>query len=235
MQRVKNLTPFLIASLVGRHHSSLKDNFHTVNVTFEAHRLKRTLSRHAVIHVLKPGELILVDLYFPADARIKAVPGQTGSVLFVLFQSCADGFCFATAASLPFLETALPKIVVEFLEIFHLGNWSRPLPLQRLHAILNNRFFVPARRQAEQRFKDIMTCQGRITLDMPRVEYPEKPLHLNANTLHIILFINLATPPAEHRVGHRFRVIPPDFFGNTVKILECLHHAFQDRFGPFCR
>ena len=24
---------------------------------------------------------------------------------------------------------------------------------------------------------------------MPRVEYPEKPLHLNANTLHIILFI----------------------------------------------
>ena len=191
MQRVKNLTPFLIASLMGRHHSSLKDNFHTVNVTFEAHRLKRTLSRHAIIHVLKPGELILVDLYFPADARIKAVSGQPGGVLFVLFESCADGFCLTTAEALLFLEAALPKIDVEFLEIFHLGNRSRPLPLQCLHAILNDRFFVPAGRQAEQWFKGIMTCQGRITLDMPRVEYPEKPLHLNANTLHIILFIEL--------------------------------------------
>jgi len=84
MQWIEYLFPFFIASGMRCHNSILKHNFNTIHVPLDGDRLKRTLPRHAVVHVIKPHKLILVHFRLPANAGIEAVFRQPGSLLPLL-------------------------------------------------------------------------------------------------------------------------------------------------------
>ena len=107
--------------------------------------------------------------------------------------------------------TTVSQIRVEGVHVLHLWNRCRPLAFQGLHAVLNNRLLVTTRRQAEQWLEDKVTRQCCVTL------------------------IDLPLTACQHRVRHGPRVVPPDFFRHTAKELECLRHAFQNRFSPLSR
>ncbi len=47
--------------------------------------------------------------------------------------------------------------------------------------------------------------------------------------------VHLALAAAQQSNRHGLRVVPPDFSWHAVKEFEGLHHAFQNRFGPFRR
>ena len=207
MQRVENLIPFLVTSGVSRDHGVLKNNLHTINVTLDAHRLKRTVTRHAVIHVVEPGELIFVDLRIPANAGIESTIRQSNSVLFVLFQASANRFRLTRTDPFLFFQTTFSKNRIEFLEIFDLRHRSRPFSLKCFDPVLHNRLLVSPGRQAEQRLENIVARQSGIT--------PVDP----------------AGSTAQNGVGDRFGIVPPDFFGNAVKKIKRLRHAFENRFG----
>ncbi len=47
--------------------------------------------------------------------------------------------------------------------------------------------------------------------------------------------VHLSVATSQQSDRHRGRIVPPDFSRHTVKKVERLHHAFQNRLGPFGR
>jgi hypothetical protein len=211
MHGIEHLVVSLIAPGMRGHHGILQHDFHTIDVTFDRHTLKGTVPRHAVIHVVEAGELILVHLRRLTDAGIEALPGERGRLPLLLIKPHPDRLDLAAAGALPFLQAAFTKEGVEFLDVLDPGNRRGPLPLQRLHPVLDHRLLIPARRKAEQRLEDIMTRQRRV----PRVE--------------------LSAPTGEDRRSDGLGVVPPDLSGNTPEKLEGLCHPLQNRLGPLRR
>ena len=73
VQRIEHLIAGLIAPLMRRHDRVLMDDLHAIDVSLHRHRLKSTLPRNAVTHIVKLRELVLVDLRVLAKARIETV------------------------------------------------------------------------------------------------------------------------------------------------------------------
>ncbi len=189
----------------------VQHNLDAIHIAFDRHRLKRGVARHAVVHVVEPRELILVDLRRLPDAGIKPRPRKRSGSLFFLRKALPNRLRLAAAAAIVFLQTALAKISIELFHILHPRHGRGPFPLQRLHAVFHHRLFIAPRRHAEQRIENIVTGERLITwVDLPR-------------------------PPRQQRLGHRLRIVPPDFFRHTPEKIKRLRHALQDRFGSLRR
>lgn len=76
VQRVEHLVARLVTPPVAGNHTIAMHDVHAIDVAFHRDRLERPGTRHAVLHVVKTHQLILVDLGRPHHARIKSVPGQ---------------------------------------------------------------------------------------------------------------------------------------------------------------
>lgn len=211
MQRIEHLIAGLITAGMRRHDRVLEYDLDPIDVAFDRHGLKRALPRRAVVHIVKADELVLVDFGRLPHAGIEPMPGERGGPLLLLCESGTDRLFLAAAATLPFLQTALTEISIEFLEVFDLRDRCRPLPLERLHPVLHHRLLVPAGRQAEQRLEGIMAGQRRVPL------------------------IELTAPAGEDRCGHGLGVVPPHLPGNAAKKLQPLRHPFRDRLSALRR
>jgi len=169
------------------------------------------MARHAVVHVVEPRELILVDLRRLPDTGIKPRPRKRSGSLFFLRKAFPDRLRLAAATAIVFLQTALAKISIELFHVLHARHRRGPFPLQRLDAIFHHRLFIASRGHAEQRIEHIVTGERLITwIDLPR-------------------------PPGQQRLGHRLRIVPPDFFRHAPEKIKRLRHALQDRFGSLSR
>lgn len=91
MPRIENLVTVVVAPRMRGHHRLAQHDLDAVDVAFDRHRLKRTVTRHAVIHVVEAGELILVDLDGLTDAGIEPVLRQRGRPTGFLGEALADG------------------------------------------------------------------------------------------------------------------------------------------------
>jgi len=76
MQRIKHLIAGLIAPLVRGHDRVPMNNLDAINVRLHRDRLKSTVPRNAVTHIVKLSELVLVDLRIPPEARIESILRQ---------------------------------------------------------------------------------------------------------------------------------------------------------------
>ncbi len=209
MQRIKHLVARFVAANMRGHDLEFMDDVDPIDVAFHRHGLEGHRSRNAVRHVVKACELVLVDFRGLLDAGVEAMLWQRSRVLQVVLQPLADGVLRIARWTRPIVPATFPQIRVEFLEVLHAGNRSPPATLQRLHTILDDRFFVAARGHAEQRIEDIVARQGRVA-----------PIHFSVTT-------------TQQCNRHGLRVVPPDFSWNALEKLERLHHAFENRFGPF--
>jgi hypothetical protein len=211
VQRIEHIIARVIAATMNCNDGFIEHDLHAIDITLDRHRLKRGLARHAIVHVVEPRELILVDLRRLPNAGIKPMLGQTGGPLFFLRKSFADRLRLTAATTVMFLQAALAKISVEFLQAFHPRHRRGPLSLQGLHAVFHHRLFIPPRRHAEQRLKHIVAGQGLIArIDLPRT-------------------------PAQEFFSHGLGIIPPDFFRHMAEELKRLRHTFQDRLRPLRR
>ena len=210
MQWIEDLIAVFVTAGMPGHDRVVMHDLHAIDVAFDCHTLKRTVPRHAVTDVVEAGQLILVDLRGFANTRIEPMQWQLGRLDFLLGEPRSDRLRLAAAAALPFLFTTRPQIPIEFCQVLHLGHRRRPLPLQRLDAVLDHRLLVALRRQTVQRLEHVMTRQRRI----PRIRF--------------------AITTGENRRRHGLRIVPPDLFGNTAEEVKRLHHTFQNRFGPLC-
>lgn len=71
MHRVQHIVAGVIAAVMNRDDRFIQHDLDAIHVAFDRHDLKRRLTRHAVVHVVKPRELILVDLRRLPNAGIK--------------------------------------------------------------------------------------------------------------------------------------------------------------------
>ena len=211
MQRIKNLVARFIAALMRGHDLELMNDVDPIDVAFHRDGLEGHRSRDAVRHVVEACELILVDFRGLSDAGVEAMPRQRSRALPVVLQPLANRALYIARWTRLIVPATLPQIRVEFGQIFHAGNRSPPATLQRLHAILDDRFFVAAGGHTKQRLEHVVTRQGRVSR------------------------IHLAIAAAQQSNRHGLRVVPPHFSRHTSEELECLHHPFQNRFGPFRR
>ena len=211
MQRIENLVAGLITAVMRGHDLSVVDDVHAIDVAFDRHRLEGHRAWHAVRHVVEACELILVNFRRLSDAGIKAMLRQRSRLLQVVLQPLANRTLRVACWSRLIVSTAVPQVFVQLLKVLHARNRSSPASLQRFHAILDDRFFVAARRHAEQRFKYVVAGQGRVAP------------------------VQLAVTATQQGRRYCCRVVPPDLSWNTIEKLERLHHAFQNRFGSFRR
>lgn len=186
-------------------------DLNAIDVALHRHGLESDVTRDAVRHIVEARELVLVDFRRLANAGVETVRRQSRGLPPVVLEPFADRALRIARRTRSIVPAALPQVSVEFGQIVHAGNRSPPATLQRLHAILDDRLFVAAGRHAEQRFEHVVARQGCVS----RVQF--------------------AITTAEQLSRHRRRVVPPHFSRNAIEELERLHHAFEDRFGPFGR
>ena len=146
VQRIENLVIHVVTSWMPGHDRVLKQDLDTIDVTFDRHRLKRTLPGDAVVHLVEPHKLVLIDLSHLADAGIKPMPRQCRCLLLVTCESTADRLRLSAARASLFSQAALPEISVQFVVILNSRNRRRPFALQRLDTVLHHRLLVPFRR-----------------------------------------------------------------------------------------
>lgn len=208
MHRVQNIHARVIAAAMDRDHGLIQHDLHAIHIAFDRDRLKRGVPRHAVIDVVEPRELVLVDLRGLSNAGIEAMLGQRSGPTLLLREPLADRLRLTAATAIEVFQTAIPKIRIEFLQIVHARHGRGPPAFQGLHPVLDHRLLIPPRRQTEQGPEHIMAGQGLI----PRIDLPR--------------------PSAEKFLGDRFGIVPPDLFGHAAEKLERLDHAVQNRLGP---
>lgn len=164
MQRIENLISRLITADMCGHDLIVKDDVNAIDVAFDRHRLESHRAGDAVRHILEACELILVHFRRLLDAGIKAMLRQRSRLLKVLLQPLANRALRVARWTRLIVPATAPKIFVQFLEVLHARNRSSPASLQRLHAILDNRFFVAAGWHTEQRLEHVVAGQGRVSL-----------------------------------------------------------------------
>ena len=71
MQRIENMIVTVITTTVRCHHRSLMRQFDAIDVPLDRHRLKRTMPRDRITHVVEANELVFIDRRFRANAGIK--------------------------------------------------------------------------------------------------------------------------------------------------------------------
>jgi len=211
MPRIEHLILRLIAAAVSRHDRVLMHDLNPVHVALDRHGLERAVPRHAVADVVESRELILVDLHVLTHTGVEPTLRQRRGCRSVVLEANTDRLRLPAARTLAITHTALAQISVEFFQVLDPRHRSRPLPLQRLHPVLNDRLLIASRRQTEQRIKRKVTGQRGVT----RIELP--------------------FASHQQRGSHGLRVVPPDFPGNTIEELERLRHAFENRFRPLRR
>ena len=211
MPWIENLVAGLVAAHMPGHDLIVMHDVNMIDVAFHRHGLKGTAAGNAVTHVVETGELILVDFRQLPDTGVESILWQCGSVLAIAPELLVDGLLRIACGTRPVLAATLTQVRVELGQILHAGNRSPPTSLQCFHPILDNRFFIASGRHAKQRFEHVVARQCRIT----RVQS------------------SLAAD--EQRCRHRLRIVPPDFSWKTFEKIKRLHHAFQNRLGPFRR
>jgi hypothetical protein len=211
VQRIKHIVTGVITAKMGRDHRIVEYDLDMIDIALDRHRLKRRVTRHAVVHVVEPRELVLIDLRRLPDAGIEPLLGQRGRPLFFFRKAFADRLRLAAAFAVQVLQAALAQIRIEFLHVLDFGHRRGPFSFQGLDAVFHHRLFIAPRRHAEQWLKHVMTRQRLI----PRIELPR--------------------PTRQEHLGHRFRIVPPDFLGHTTEKLKRLTHALQDGLGPLRR
>lgn len=211
MQRIEHIVAGVVTAKMGRDHRVAQHDLDMIHIAFDRHGLKRRVARHAVVHVVEPRELILVDLCRLPDAGIEPPLGQRGRPLFLFRKAFADRLRLTLAFAIPVFHAAIAQIGIEVFQVLDLGHRRGPLPLQSFDAVFHDRLFIASGRHAEERLKHVMTRQRLI----PRIDLPRTP--------------------TQERLGHRFGIIPPDFLRHRSEKVKRLRHAFQDRFGPLRR
>jgi len=167
--RLEHLVPGVVTPRMPGNDHVLMHDLHPIHIALHRHRLKRAVPRHAVVHGVEAGELVLVDLRRLPYAGVKAMRRQSRRHTFLFGEPHADRFRPPAARAVPLLLTARTQIRVEFVPILDLRDWRGPLPLQSLHPVLDHRLFIPLRRHAEQRFEDIVAGERRVVpVDLPR-------------------------------------------------------------------
>lgn len=211
MQRVEHLTAWLIAAFMPGNHLAGNDDLDVFDVRFHRSCLKGAALRHTVTHLVEAGRLVLVDLGLLIEASVEGHARQRQGPLPVAFKALADRLGVLARSACPILAAAVAQIDIEFGPVLGVRHWRGPTSLQGLDAILHIRLLVAMGRHAEKRLENVVAGQG------------------------LIACMQLPLPTAEDRRRHRLGIVPPHFARHTAKELETLHHAFQDRFGPFAR
>ena len=104
------------------------------------------------------------------------------------------------------VHAALAKKDIQLVHVLRCRHRCAPATLQCLHAILNHRLLVAARRHAEQRLECVMTRECRVSR------------------------IQTAITSDQQFLRDCLRIVPPHFTRDTSEELESLFHAFQNRF-----
>jgi hypothetical protein len=149
MQRVQHIIARIIAAAMDRNHSFLEHDLHAIDIALDRDRLKRGLARHAIIDVVEPRELVLVDLRRLPNTGIEPMLGQRRRPTFLFCKPLADRLRLTAATSIEVFQTTLAKIRIEFFQVLHPRHRSGPLPLQSLHPVLHDRLFIPPRGHAK--------------------------------------------------------------------------------------
>ncbi len=91
MPWIENLVARFVTANMPGHDLIVMDDGNAIDVAFDGHSMKGTVSRNAVRHVVKAGELVLVDLHRLADAGLETMRRQRSRLLKVLLEPLADG------------------------------------------------------------------------------------------------------------------------------------------------
>ncbi len=90
VQRIKNLATRFITALMCGHDLIVMHDVNAIDVAFHRHGLEGHRARNAVVHIVEPCELILVDFRRVPDTGVKAMLRQRSCVLPIVLQALAN-------------------------------------------------------------------------------------------------------------------------------------------------